>query len=69
MKTQNFRQSNNKLAYAYILTPAGMKRKAEITVKFLQRKQREYKELEREISRLREEVEEMRAAKNDQPTS
>ena len=69
VKTQNFRQSNNKLAYAYILTPAGMKRKAEITVKFLQRKQREYKELEREISRLREEVEEMRAAKNDQPTS
>ena len=66
VKTQNFRQSNNKLAYAYILTPAGIKRKAEITVKFLQRKQREYKELEKEIERLRSEVEDMRGAAQDE---
>ena len=65
VKTQNFRQSNNKLAYAYILTPAGIKRKAEITVKFLQRKQREYKELEKEIERLRTEVEGMRGVRHE----
>jgi len=39
------------------LTPAGVAEKAAITVRFLARKQEEYKRLEREIEELRSEVE------------
>ena len=42
VKLNNFRGSNNKLGYAYVLTPDGIAEKAAITVRFLARKQREY---------------------------
>ena len=61
VKANNFRKSNNKLAYAYVLTPQGLQRKAEITVAFLRRKQAEYQELEQEIERLRQEVQQQQA--------
>ena len=38
VKARNFRNSNNKLAYAYLLTPRGIEQKAAITVQFLHRK-------------------------------
>ncbi len=56
VKARNFRNSNNKLAYAYLLTPRGIERKAEITVHFLRRKVAEYESLKKEIARLRREV-------------
>ena len=56
VKLNNFRGSNNKLGYAYVLTPDGIAEKAAITVRFLARKQREYIELQAEIEALREEV-------------
>ena len=56
IKARNFKNSHNKLAYAYILTPSGIQQKAEITMAFLRRKQQEYEDLEREIAELREEV-------------
>lgn len=56
IKTNNFKNSKNKLAYAYILTPEGLKQKKLITVSFLQRKLQEYEELKLEIERLTEEV-------------
>jgi EPS-associated MarR family transcriptional regulator len=56
VKLNNFRGSNNKLGYAYVLTPAGVVEKAAITVRFLARKQREYIELQVEIEALRAEV-------------
>jgi EPS-associated MarR family transcriptional regulator len=56
VKMRNFRDNHNKLSYAYILTPQGMRRKAEITMAFLQRKQREYERLQGEIAELREEL-------------
>ena len=56
VKLNNFRGSNNKLGYAYVLTPAGIAEKAAITVRFLARKQREYIELQAEIEALRDEV-------------
>ena len=56
LKLGNFRRSNNKMGYAYLLTPAGVVEKAVITKRFLIRKRQEYKLLALEIARL--EVEE-----------
>ena len=56
VKINNFRKANNKLAYAYLLTPRGIEEKTQITVSFLQRKMREYGDLQREIEVLRREV-------------
>lgn len=56
IKMQNFRSSDNKLSYAYLLTPAGMAAKAELTRGFLRRKMREYEHLKREIEHLKAEV-------------
>lgn len=59
VKVQNFRNSQNKLAYAYVLTPSGAIAKLRATTDFLRRKQGEYSRLEREIEVLRREVEMM----------
>ncbi len=56
VKINNFRRANNKLAYAYLLTPGGIEEKASVTVSFLQRKMREYAELQEEIDVLRQEM-------------
>ena len=56
VKINNFRRANNKLAYAYLLTPHGIEEKTRITVSFLQRKIREYAELQEEIESLRRDV-------------
>ena len=60
VKVDNFRRSDKKLGYAYLLTPEGFVEKAKVTKRFLLRKQREYKELERQISDLTKEVESMK---------
>jgi EPS-associated MarR family transcriptional regulator len=56
VKLNNFRDSKNKLGYAYVLTPVGIVEKAATTVRFLARKQLEYSELQSEIEILRDEV-------------
>jgi len=56
IKARNFRNSSNKLAYAYLLTPRGIEQKAAITVHFLRRKVSEYETLRKEIAQLRREV-------------
>jgi EPS-associated MarR family transcriptional regulator len=56
VKINNFRRANNKLAYAYFLTPSGIEEKASVAVSFLQRKLHEYSELQREIEVLRLDV-------------
>jgi len=56
VKARNFRNNNNKLSYAYLLTPRGIEQKAVITVHFLRRKMAEYESLKKEIARLRREV-------------
>ena len=56
VKLDNFQRSNNKWGYAYLLTPKGLAEKAAITVRFLARKQVEYKRLEKEIESLKSEV-------------
>ena len=55
VKVQNFRNSQNKRAYAYLLTPEGVAAKAELTRHFLARKIEEYDALRLEIERLRAE--------------
>jgi len=57
IKISNFRRSDNKLAYAYWLTPAGLQEKSRLTIAFLKRKQQEYERLQVEIAQLQIEVE------------
>ena len=57
VKVGNFRNNDNKLSYAYLLTPRGIKSKAVITAHFLQRKMAEYEALKAEIAQLKHEVE------------
>jgi EPS-associated MarR family transcriptional regulator len=56
IKATNFKNSRNKAAYMYLLTPRGVEAKANVTMRFLQRKMREYEALRTEIERIREEA-------------
>ncbi|MEZ0317538.1 MAG: MarR family EPS-associated transcriptional regulator [Methylophilaceae bacterium] len=55
LKVTNFRNSKNKLAYMYLLTPSGIEAKTTITMLFLKQKVQEYERLQREIDELRRE--------------
>ena len=57
LKAKNFRQSENKKAYAYILTPKGIDEKSKLTIAFLHIKMNEYELLKSEIEQLQQEVE------------
>ncbi len=57
VKANNFKNSANKRAYLYILTPKGIETKARISVRFLQRKVEEYEALKKEIEQLKAELE------------
>ena len=56
IKARNFKNSANKRAYLYILTPKGIEGKAQISVRFLKRKMKEYEALHAEIEQLRDEL-------------
>jgi len=56
LKLENFRKSNNKMGYIYLLTPMGIAKKAVITRQFLDRKRSEYERLVVEIETLENEV-------------
>jgi len=56
LKVNNFRSSDNKLAYAYLLTPHGIEEKARMTVTFLRYKTQEYERLRAEIEELQREA-------------
>ena len=56
VKVRNFKNAQNKLAYAYILTPPGLTLKKELTLTFLKRKQAEYEALHKEIRVLEEDL-------------
>ena len=55
IKLHNFKASRNKLAYSYLLTPAGVAEKAALTARFLGRKMAEYEQLKAEIESLKQE--------------
>ena len=56
IKVGNFNRSQNKLGYAYLLTPSGFKEKIIITKRFLKAKEKEYELLRQEIDALRGEI-------------
>ena len=56
VKARRFKNSRNKLAYRYVLTPEGIHEKVAVTRRFLQAKLREFERLQREIEDLRREA-------------
>ena len=48
-------ENKNKKTYVYLLTPKGIKKKYELTLKFLERKKQQYEELRVEIQKLEKE--------------
>jgi EPS-associated MarR family transcriptional regulator len=56
VKADNFRRNDNKLAYAYLLTPSGIAARLELTRAFLKLKEDEYRAAHEEIERLRREL-------------
>src|SRR5690554_6447895 len=56
LKMNNFRNSQNKLAYAYLLTPAGIAAKTDLTMRFLKQRLIDYEQLKKEIEELKREV-------------
>ena len=65
LKASNFRNSKNKLAYMYLLTPTGIEEKAKITSRFLKKKLQEYKSLQQEIAELTAEVSVMKQGESE----
>tara|TARA_B100001123_G_C15129143_1_gene954570 strand:- start:200 stop:505 length:306 start_codon:yes stop_codon:yes gene_type:complete len=49
VKISNFKNNPNKIGYIYVLTPKGIKKKAQLTLDFMRRKIKEYDELKKEI--------------------
>jgi EPS-associated MarR family transcriptional regulator len=62
LKVANFRNSENKLAYAYLLTPHGVEHKALMTVEFLKIKTQEFERLRAEIAELKRESKQVKEA-------
>lgn len=58
IKASNFKNSQNKAAYLYLLTPRGLEQKANLTMHFLQVKLREYETLRMEIEQMQRETRE-----------
>ena len=56
VKTNNFRYSNNKKSYSYLLTTKGIKEKKRLIIEFIACKEKEYQQIKREIARLKKEV-------------
>ena len=63
IKAKNFKRSDRKLAYAYVLTPAGIREKLRLTRAFLQRSEQEFEQMRATLAALRQEV----AAASAQP--
>ncbi len=56
VKVGNFRRSDNKLAYAYVLTPTGLGEKIRLTRAFLSRKEAEFEQMRHLIAALKDEL-------------
>ena len=56
VKVSNFKNSANKWAYFYVLTPGGLDARAKLSVRFLRRKLEEFEALREEIEKLQAEV-------------
>lgn len=65
LKATNFRNSQNKLAYMYLLTPSGIEEKSSVTLRFLKSKMQDYELLQTEIRQLMQEAESAKASGQD----
>ncbi len=52
VKINNFKKSDKKLRYLYILTPEGISLKTKLTLNFMKLKMKEYEELKKEIKNV-----------------
>ena len=59
IKLTNFTHNQNKIGYAYLLTPSGIEEKSRLTFSFLKRKIVEYEILKKEINTLQLESDEI----------
>jgi len=62
IKVNNFKQSETKLTYAYLLTPSGVMEKSALTKAFLARKMEEFDALKAEIEALQGQLGDVRRA-------
>jgi len=56
MKLSNFKRSDNKVGYLYLLTPKGVEAKSKLAKNFLERKSEQYNRLKKEIEILKSEL-------------
>ena len=64
VKVKNFSNSEKKTSYLYQLTPRGIREKALLTTKFLERKLEEFEDLKAEIARLEGDLGEIHERQN-----
>ena len=57
IKIASFKKNPNKVGYAYLLTPKGIEEKTILTYSFLKIKIKEYEVLKDEITKLKEDIE------------
>lgn len=55
LKAERFVNSENKMAYRYVLTPQGINERIRLTEKFIVRKKQEYEELQQDLLKLKKE--------------
>jgi len=53
VKVNNFRRSDNKMAYRYLLTPKGIEEKARVTIRFFRSIEAEYEKLKEELEKIK----------------
>ena len=53
LKINNFRTSDNKLGYLYLLTPKGLEVRRKLTTLYLKRKSEEFDKLRKELERIK----------------
>lgn len=51
IKISNFKKSENKIKYIYVLTPKGISEKSKITLRFLKQKMKEYEDLKKDLEK------------------
>jgi EPS-associated MarR family transcriptional regulator len=65
IEVEGCRSNDNRVAYRYLLTKSGIQEKTCVTVRFLKRKQAEYKALQSELGDLQREVGSGRGGEKD----
>lgn len=56
VKVENFMANENKRVYRYLLTKEGLAEKIRLTETFIERKKKEYEELQKELEKAKKEL-------------